>query len=636
MVSSGCVFMSSCLSSNKAGTYLVFLILLFSVLMLPSQTPVFNAQLAQDHWTSVNISAKPQGLVAKIKWPLISHPAIMLNGSIFEVHVQGPSNITALGWSFSLYREYRSYSLTYDTPLWNSTTSEWQINVTIPTSAERDLYDLQIGLTDGVNNQELIEWNAVQVRYAYPANFTLFHITDTHLVLTSPRQAEVFLAALYRAAMVNADLVVITGDLTEDGMSSTLNSFIQVLRQSRVPTFVCPGNHDKDETGGNTYNTYSSFFGPDYYTANFGPDVFLVLANSGASGILNFTQIGWIERDMAASTAQLKILGFHHPLYYVEGDNFYLDEDEAIELIRICDTYDVDVVLTGHLHNDRVDWVNDTLWILTTACGGGVWTDPDDPGHHEWGFRVIEFENYVPVKWNWTVSECWSTPYNLVYGDRYPWNFHDVDVGGFGTLTNKQDEPLIGQIVDFLVKPLSGGTVYHAIGAPVVETINGTDAWLVRFLVDLAVDERKTFRLYPSNAQPPTLVGVEYPDSFVPGEIYYIYANWTNPISGIVSTRIEISLNDGPFLSYGMSLFSDGRYMYVLLRQEAASIRFRVSATDYSDQTTTSDVYSIPLAINGVTPPPINPLIILGGAGVVVVIVVVVAIVFWYRRRSPS
>ncbi|MFX1492212.1 MAG: metallophosphoesterase family protein [Promethearchaeota archaeon] len=627
--------MNSWWSSNKAGTYILFLLLLFSVLMLPSQTPGVNTQIAQDNWTSLNINAKPQGLVAKIKWPLISHPAIMLNGSIFEVHIQGPSNLTALGWSFSLYREYRSYSLTYDTPLWNSTTSEWHINVTIPTSAERDLYDLQIGLTDGVNSLELIEWNAVQVRYEYPANLTLFHITDTHLILSAPEPAKIFLYSLYQAAMANADLIVITGDLTEDGMSSTLNSFIHILRQSRVPTFICPGNHDKDETGENNYNTYSSFFGPDYYTAKFGPDVFLVLANSGASGILNFTQIGWIERDMAASTAQLKILGFHHPLYYVDSDYFYLDEDEAIELIRICDTYDVDLVLTGHLHNDRVDRVNDTLWILTAPCGGGPWTEPTDPGHHQCGFRVIEFENYVPVKWNWTVSECWSQPWNKVQLARYPADLHEVDVGGMMTITNTLDEPLSGQVVDFLVRPVSGGNFYHAIGAPVVETINGTDAWLVRFSVDLDVDESKTLRLYPSNAQPPTLAGLEYPDSFIPGEVYYIYANWTNPISGILRTRIDVSINDEPYSSYGMSKFSDGRYMYVLFREEAASIRFRVSATDYSGQTTTSDVYSIPLATNGI-PPPIPIWIILAGASVVVVIVVVVAIVYLYRRRSLS
>jgi hypothetical protein len=201
-------------------------------------------------------------------------------------------------------------------------------------------------------------------------------------------------------------------------------------------------------------------------------------------------------------------------------------------------------------------------------------------------------------------------------------------------VTNKQDEPLFGQTLDFLVQPLSGGAFYRATGAPVAETINGTDAWFIRFNVDIAVDEWKHLSIYPSNAQPPTLLGVEYPGSFAPNELHYIYASWTNPISGILSTRIEISLNDGPFLSYGMPHFSGDQYMYVLLRPDPASIRFRVSATDYSGQTTTSDVYSIPSATIG-APPPIHLLLILGGAGAVVIVVIVV-IVFLRRRRSPS
>jgi predicted phosphodiesterase len=605
-------------------------------MMMPNQKPMVNDSLAQNPQLSVNKAPTPPGLVGKIKWPLLSHPAITLNGSTFEVRVKGPNNITTMDWDFTLYREYRSHSLTYDTPLWNSTTSEWHINVTIPTSAERDLYDLKINFTDGVNTLELLEWNAVQVRYTYPANFTIYHMTDTHYQPSLPELGDVLLYSLYQAAMANADLIVYTGDLTEDGAWHSVNQFRKIMRHSRVPIYMCPGNHDKDETG-NTYNTYASFFGPAYHTANFGPDIFFVLANSGASGILNFTQIGWIERDMAASTAQVKILAFHHPLYYVQGNNFYLEDAEAIELIRICDTYDVDMVLTGHLHNDRVDRVNDTLWILTTSLGGTVWTEPWEPGHHKWGHRVIEFENYIPVKWNWTTSECWSEPFDRVWwwGERSPLYFHDVDLGGFGDIQNRHDDrPLTGQIVDFLVEPLSGGAFYRATGAPVIETINGTDAWLVRFSLDLAIHERKALRLYPSNAQPPTLSGVEYPDSFAPGEIYYIFANWTNPNSGIHTTRIEISLNDGPYTPYGMERFSDGRYIYVLLRPDPASIRFRVSATDYSGQITTSDVYSIPSATNG-APLPIHLLIILGGAGGAAIIVVVV-IVFLRRRRSPS
>jgi hypothetical protein len=92
------------MSSNKAGLFSLFLLLLVSVLMLPSHTSVVTASLAQNQRASVNLDPSPPGLSAKIKWPLLSHPAIMLNGSTFEARIKGPSNVTGGGWSFSLYR----------------------------------------------------------------------------------------------------------------------------------------------------------------------------------------------------------------------------------------------------------------------------------------------------------------------------------------------------------------------------------------------------------------------------------------------------------------------------------------------------------------------------------------------------
>ena len=85
-----------------------------------------------------------------------------------------------------------------------------------------------------------------------------------------------------------------------------------------------------------------------------------------------------------------------------------------------------------------------------------------------------------------------------------------------------------------------------------------------------------------------------------------------------------------------MSLFSDGRYRYFLYLDDPASVKFRVSATDYSGLTTTSAVYSIASGVitDGVIP--IDPLLILGVAGVVVAVVVVVVVIYWFRRRSSS
>jgi UDP-2,3-diacylglucosamine pyrophosphatase LpxH len=61
------------------------------------------------------------------------------------------------------------------------------------------------------------------------------------------------------------------------------------------------------------------------------------------------------------------MLCIHHPLYdFNEPPSYYLEQDEATALIDICEENNVDMVLTGHLHNDRVDRVNGTLWILPT------------------------------------------------------------------------------------------------------------------------------------------------------------------------------------------------------------------------------------------------------------------------------
>jgi len=550
--------------------------------------------------------------------------------------VRGPSNIT--NWNFALYREYRSYqNLAFDPPVWNSSSGVWHINVSIPAEAERDLYNLQVTLSDGVSQLELEEWNAVQIRYDYPSNFTIFHITDTHLSPTATGESKRLLYSLYQAALANADLVIITGDLVETAATASLKFFHFILKQSRVPTFICPGNHDRDTTGPG-FRTYQSFFGADYYVASFGPNVTIVMANSHGDRILNSTQIRWIERDMAASNAQVKILGFHHPLYYVEKEppEYFLDPDEAEELIRICSENDVDMVLTGHLHNDRVDRVNGTLWILTTANGGPVWTNPADPGHHQYGFRIIRIENYKPVEWNWTLSMPWSQPWDKVALSRTPSYFYDVDVGGYMTLTNRLDTLLTNQIVDFLVQPIGSGVVYRAEGAPVIETANGSEAWLVRFLVDLPVNETITLRVYPSNAQPPTLLGVSYPEVAVTGQCYDIYANWTNPASGILRVRIEVSIDDGPYESHGMRSLGGGRYIYTICLEEPATVNFRILATDYAGLTTTTETYTFQYtsATTSIVVPPPTSLMLVVGVGVT--ILVIVAVVVYFLRIRPG
>lgn len=572
----------------------------------------------------------------KVVWPRIGKPAIVLNGSQLAVRIAGPSAISA--WTFSLDREYRTYTLSHGVPAYNSSTGEWAVNVTIPNNAVRDLYDLRVTGFDGISNETAEEWNAVQVRPSYPASFKVFHISDTHLFGTTTSSSEKLLYSLYQAAMANADLVIITGDLTDDGVMSSFDFLSQILRQSRVPTYVCPGNHDRDATS-DGYSFYLSTFGPDYYAAHVTPDLFLVLVNTHRTERVNTTQMEWIRRDMAASTAQTKILAFHHPLYYVEDPpTYFLAEYEAKELLNITQTYGVDVVLTGHLHNDRVDYVNGTRWVMTTANGGSVWLLPTDPGHHRNGFRILGFENYALVTWNWTLSLPWSQPWDELALSRGPSYFHTVDLGVNLGIANHLNYSLPGQIVDVLVKPLVSPAFYRVSGATVLETVNATTSWFARLLVDLAPDASTAVRVFTSNPQAPVVEAVEYAATSLVNAVAFIYANVSNPTSGVVLVQLNYSLNTASFSTTSMEQVGANRYRYYRYFDVAGTFRFQVIAWDYSGLKTASAFYSITLTYSTTTtttPPPMPWLLVIAGA-VVGTVTILVVFVCLLRRRPRS
>jgi predicted phosphodiesterase len=530
-------------------------------------------------------------LPTRILWPRLSTPAIILNGSSLVLQIKGPANLTE--WNLTLYREYEKNSISPGSAEWNGTTGIWNINASIPSSASRGLYDLIVTATDGIQTVENTEYNAIQIRENFPDDFRVFHITDPHIKTSVSSRDDRLLSALCQASMAEADFVVLSGDIVDFGTANSFERAVDILKHSRVPVFVGPGNHDVDSDG-RGFDTYISFFGPDYYTANIGPDILFIMGNSHDGGMLNSTQIQWIERDLSESDAETKILCIHHPLYNLDDPPlYYLDDGEALELIDICENYEVDIVLTGHLHNDRVDEVNGTLWILTTAIGAPVSTIASEPDHLSHGFRVIEFEDYELVSWNWTLQKDWSQPWDGLGLKRAPKMFRQIDVGGYVHLSNQMNYTLEDQLVDFMVKPLTGGQVYMASGGTVVDTINGSDAYLMRFRVDLPAESNLTLRIFPSNPQPPLLTNVTYPQEVTVSEEYSICVEWSNPVSGVVDSHLDFMFNNESMGILEMTEIGTNEFCYVLQHDTAGEVAFRVTSQDYAGLETTSDLYRL-------------------------------------------
>jgi 3',5'-cyclic-AMP phosphodiesterase len=159
-------------------------------------------------------------------------------------------------------------------------------------------------------------------------------------------------------AEINAaepDLVVVAGDLTDDGYPDQYPRAKEELAQLDCEHVVCmPGNHDARNVG---YVLFEETFGTRDTRVRLqigGLEVALVAVDSSKpdldEGEIGREHYGWIEEGFAGD-ADLRIFACHHHLMPVPGTgrerNQVLDAGDVISLLR---QLSVDLVLSGHRH----------------------------------------------------------------------------------------------------------------------------------------------------------------------------------------------------------------------------------------------------------------------------------------------
>jgi len=121
-----------------------------------------------------------------------------------------------------------------------------------------------------------------------------------------------------------AAFAVVLGDISFDNKETYL-PYLQATGRVGIPFYNIAGNHDANYDGMDTYehyDTWRTIFGPRYYSFDFGPVHFIILANvlfpeQGTRYIagLGSQQLGWIEEDLAhVAPETLVVLSLHIPL----------------------------------------------------------------------------------------------------------------------------------------------------------------------------------------------------------------------------------------------------------------------------------------------------------------------------------
>jgi len=200
----------------------------------------------------------------------------------------------------------------------------------------------------------------------------IVHLSDIHFS-EAYYMPEIADSMLQNINMNSPDIVIITGDLTENGFAAEYNgakNFIDRIEcKNKV---IVPGNHDSRNAGylffEDIFNARSSFGHFDEVTV-VGLDSSQPELEEGHIGRENY---GWIESTFSAGN--FKIFALHHHLIPIpmtgRGNNVLVDAGDVLELL---DRSGVNLVVCGHWHIPWVWRLNDMFIVSAgTVCSSKI------------------------------------------------------------------------------------------------------------------------------------------------------------------------------------------------------------------------------------------------------------------------
>ena len=179
-------------------------------------------------------------------------------------------------------------------------------------------------------------------------------ISDVHVGGGRYRR-ELLTTAIEEINAAEPDLVVVAGDVTDDGFPDQYPLAREELSAIACPEIVfVPGNHDARNVG---YLLFEDTFGGRDSRRRLqlaGLDISLVAVDSSKpdldEGEIGREHYGWIA-DGFAGPADLRVFVCHHHLMPIPGTgrerNQVLDAGDVLSLLRQSE---VDLVLSGHRH----------------------------------------------------------------------------------------------------------------------------------------------------------------------------------------------------------------------------------------------------------------------------------------------
>ncbi len=195
----------------------------------------------------------------------------------------------------------------------------------------------------------------------------IVQLSDIHV--GSQFREEIFEKVIDEVNAIKPDTVVITGDLTNEGLVTEYEKCKDLVSKLNVDKVIAiSGNHDYRNTG---YLVFKKYF--PFQTINeLSNDVVLVTLGTARpdrnEGEVGYRQTLWLERTMKKYEDKTTILAMHHHLIGIPdtGSERVTILDAGDVLRTILDT-NVDLVLCGHKHRPWI-WRFNKLSIVNAGA----------------------------------------------------------------------------------------------------------------------------------------------------------------------------------------------------------------------------------------------------------------------------
>lgn len=182
-------------------------------------------------------------------------------------------------------------------------------------------------------------------------NFKIAHLSDIHISHKNPAPADDLMRVIAEINQTDDfDLVIVTGDLSEEGDFKSLSQAKGLLDQLNKKYYVIPGNHETKWTESGMTD-YAKIFGSERIKFKYNGYLFLGF-NTGplmrmADGHVVPQDISWIKEELETEKNTPTILLTHYPLLDGDVDNWY-DVTDAVR------NYNIVTFVGGHYHSNRL------------------------------------------------------------------------------------------------------------------------------------------------------------------------------------------------------------------------------------------------------------------------------------------